>query len=114
MQESLDRGDANFADFYKVSGLFTLCCLFYLLTPELGLRGVYLASQLAEGVTGDSLRYVFVHILVLVLLFKLLPLRPPNLTTLISFDSGAKWQPIQVGVTSVCHPHYDWCPGAAD
>ena len=41
-----------------------------------GLRGVYLASQLAEGVTEESLR-------------------PPNLTTLISFNSGATWQPVQ-------------------
>ena len=60
MQENLERVEANFADFYRVSGL----------------RGVYLASQLAEGVTEDSLR-------------------PPNLTTLISFDSGAMWQPVQ-------------------
>ena len=52
--------EANFADFYRVSGL----------------RGVYLASQLAEGVTEESLR-------------------PPNLTTLISFNSGATWQPVQ-------------------
>ena len=52
--------EANFADFYRVSGL----------------RGVYLASQLADGVTEDSLR-------------------PPNLTTLISFNSGATWQPVQ-------------------
>ena len=40
------------------------------------MRGVYLASQLADGVTEDSLR-------------------PPNLTTLISFNSGATWQPVQ-------------------
>merc|ERR1719289_854562 len=60
MQENLDKVEANFADFYRVSGL----------------RGVYLASQLAEGVTEDSLR-------------------PPNLTTLISFNSGATWQPVQ-------------------
>ena len=52
--------EANFADFYRVSGL----------------RGVYLASQLADGVTEDSLR-------------------PSNLTTVISFNSGATWQPVQ-------------------
>ena len=49
-----------FLDFYKIAGL----------------RGVYIASQLPEGISEENIR-------------------PSNLTTLITFDAGAEWSTIQ-------------------
>ena len=54
------RDDNNFADFYKIAGL----------------RGVYIASQLAEGMTEEKIL-------------------PNNITTLITFDGGAEWSKIE-------------------
>ena len=59
--ESIGAADEdNFADFYKVAGL----------------RGIYIASQVASGV-GES------------------EIRPGNLTTFITFDGGAHWSKVQ-------------------
>jgi len=60
LQKNSNQADANFADFYKIAGL----------------RGVYIASQLPEGVFEETIR-------------------PSNLTTLITFDAGAEWSTIQ-------------------
>ena len=54
-----DSEENNFADFYKIAGL----------------RGVYMASQLAQGMTEQTIR-------------------PNNITTLITFDGGASWNKI--------------------
>jgi len=60
LQKNTNQAEANFADFYKIAGL----------------RGVYIASQLPEGVSEETIR-------------------PSNLTTLITFDAGAEWSTIQ-------------------
>ena len=59
--ESIDaREEDNFADLYKVAGL----------------RGVYIASQVAPGVAGADIS-------------------PASLTTLITYDGGAEWSKVQ-------------------
>lgn len=60
LQKNTPKAEANFADFYKIAGL----------------RGVYIASQLPEGISEENIR-------------------PSNLTTLITFDAGAEWSRIQ-------------------
>jgi len=60
LQKNAKQTEENFADFYKIAGL----------------RGVYIASQLADGISEENIR-------------------PSNLTTLITFDSGAEWNTIQ-------------------
>lgn len=60
LHKNTNQAEANFADFYKIAGL----------------RGVYIASQLPEGVSESSIQ-------------------PNNLTTLITFDAGAEWSKIQ-------------------
>ena len=52
--------DNNFVDLYAVAGL----------------RGVYIASTVAEGVAESAIR-------------------PTNLTTLITFDGGAEWSKVE-------------------
>ena len=52
--------DNNFVDLYAVAGL----------------RGVYIASTVAEGVAESDIR-------------------PTNLTTLITFDGGAEWSKVE-------------------
>eukprot|EP00092_Neocalanus_flemingeri_P022770 GFUD01024690.1.p1 GENE.GFUD01024690.1~~GFUD01024690.1.p1 ORF type:complete len:2176 (-),score=631.55 GFUD01024690.1:299-6826(-) len=60
LQQNTNQAEADFADFYKIAGL----------------RGVYIASQVAEGISEETIR-------------------PSNLTTLITFDAGAEWNTIQ-------------------
>ena len=54
------KDENNFADFYKIAGL----------------RGVYIASQLPEGMSEETIL-------------------PSNITTLITFDGGAEWRRIE-------------------